>query len=108
MPQAWRSLLLDGANLQNGPDAIRIVEIATGRMVDGVHYKGSVAGAGEGKPGGKRLGNGLEVDRPLCERLRQRQQPHRLHVDGFHSGSRQQLPVGGNGRIHGGVHGSQS
>ena len=45
-------LLLDGANLQNGPDAVRIVEIATGRVVDGVHYKGSVAGAGEGSPAG--------------------------------------------------------
>ena len=45
-------LLLDGANLQNGPDAIRIVETATGRIVDAVHYKGSVAGAGEGSPAG--------------------------------------------------------
>ena len=43
-------LLLDGANLQNGPDAVRIVEIATGRVVDAVHYKGPVAGAGEGSP----------------------------------------------------------
>ena len=43
-------LLLDGANLQNGPDAVRIVELATGRVVDAVHYKGPVAGAGEGSP----------------------------------------------------------
>ena len=43
-------LLLDGANLQNGPDAVRIVETATGRVVDAVHYKGPVAGAGEGSP----------------------------------------------------------
>ena len=49
-------LLLDGANLQNGPDAIRIVEIATGRVVDAVHYKGSVAGAGEGSPTGSDSG----------------------------------------------------
>ena len=43
--------------LQNGPDAIRIVETATGRVVDGVHYNGSVAGAGEGNPAGADSGD---------------------------------------------------
>ena len=39
-------------DLQNGPDAIRIVVVETGRVVDSVHYKGDVAGAGEGAPAG--------------------------------------------------------
>lgn len=43
-------------SLQNGPDAIRIVEVATGRVVDAVHYKGPVAGAGEGSPAGSDSG----------------------------------------------------
>jgi len=45
-------LLLD-ENLQNGPDAIRIVETASGRVVDSVHYEGAVPGAGEGTPAGR-------------------------------------------------------
>ena len=48
---APRLLLTD--NVQNGPDAIRIVETATGRVVDSVHYEGAVAGAGEGTPAGR-------------------------------------------------------
>ena len=40
-------------NVQNGPDAIRIVETATGRVVDSVHYEGAVTGAGEGTPAGR-------------------------------------------------------
>ena len=51
---APRLLLTD--NVQNGPDAIRIVETATGRVVDSVHYEGSVAGAGEGTPAGRDSG----------------------------------------------------
>lgn len=47
-------------NVQNGPDAIRIVETATGRVVDSVHYGGSVAGAGEGKPAGRDSGAAAE------------------------------------------------
>ena len=42
------SQALKSSGLQNGPDAIRIVETSTGRVVDGVHYGGPVAGAGEG------------------------------------------------------------
>ena len=43
-------------DLQNGPDAIRIIDIATGRVVDSVHYEGAVAGAGEGTPAGRDTG----------------------------------------------------
>ena len=43
-------------NLQNGPDAIRIVETATERVVDSVHYEGPVAGAGEDTPAGNDSG----------------------------------------------------
>ena len=39
-------------DLQNGPDAVSIVAVETGRVVDSVHYKGDVAGAGEGAPAG--------------------------------------------------------
>ena len=40
------SLLLKSAGLQNGPDGIRIVVGATGRVVDSVYYEGVVEGAG--------------------------------------------------------------
>lgn len=40
-------------DLRNGPDAIRIVEKDTERVVDSVHYGGPVPGAGEGRPAGK-------------------------------------------------------
>ena len=72
---APKLLLTD--NLQNGPDAIRIVEKGTGRVVDGVHYEGAVPGAGEGSPAGRdssaasksigRCANGFDSDDNLLD-----------------------------------------
>ena len=42
------SLALTGTGIQNGPDGVRIVAKADGRVVDAVHYEGVVLGAGEG------------------------------------------------------------
>ena len=42
------SLALTGTGIQNGPDGVRIVAKADGRVVDAVHYEGVVPGAGEG------------------------------------------------------------
>ena len=50
LPAEATSVLLKASGVQNGPDGIRIVEVATGRVVDGVHYKGRVPGCGEGSP----------------------------------------------------------
>ncbi len=47
-PPVTPVLLTD--SVQNGPDGIRIVEKATGRVIDSVHYKGMVPGSGEGTP----------------------------------------------------------
>ena len=44
------TLPLKSGGLQNGPDAVRIVEAATGRVLDGVHYREAVSGIGEGAP----------------------------------------------------------
>jgi len=44
------TLPLKSGGLQNGPDAVRIVEAATGRVLDGVHYRDAVPGFGEGAP----------------------------------------------------------
>ena len=44
---------LKSGGLQNGPDAIRIVEAATGRVLDAVHYMEAVPGFGEGDPAPK-------------------------------------------------------
>ena len=50
VPTGTVSVPLKSSGLQNGPDAIRIVEAATGRVLDGVHYEEAVAGSGEGGP----------------------------------------------------------
>ena len=42
------SLVLTGTGIQNGPDGVRIVAKADGRVVDAVHYERVVPGAGEG------------------------------------------------------------
>ena len=42
------SLALTGTGIQNGPDGVRIVAKADGRVVDAVHYERVVPGAGEG------------------------------------------------------------
>ena len=72
---APKLLLTD--NLQNGPDAIRIVEKDTERVVDSVHYEGAVPGAGEGSPAGRdsgaasqsigRCANGFDSDDNLLD-----------------------------------------
>ncbi len=53
LPAGTAAMPLKSGGLQNGPDGIRIVEAATGRALDGVHYQGSVPGAGEGGPAPK-------------------------------------------------------
>ena len=50
VPTGTVSVPLKSSGLQNGPDAIRIVEAATGRVLDGVHYEEAVPGSGEGGP----------------------------------------------------------
>ena len=50
VPAAAAVLPLTGASVTNGPDGVRIVVKATGRVVDAVHYEGVVPGAGEGSP----------------------------------------------------------
>ena len=48
LPSGTPSLVLTGTGIQNGPDGVRIVAKADGRVVDAVHYEGVVLGAGEG------------------------------------------------------------
>lgn len=43
-------LPLTGSGITNGPDGVRIVAKADGRVVDAVHYEGVVPGSGEGSP----------------------------------------------------------
>ena len=48
LPAGTPTLVLTGTGIQNGPDGVRIVAKADGRVVDAVHYEGVVLGAGEG------------------------------------------------------------
>ena len=48
LPAGTPTLVLTGTGVQNGPDGVRIVAKADGRVVDAVHYEGVVLGAGEG------------------------------------------------------------
>ena len=50
LPGGTLSIPLTGSGVTNGPDGVRIVATADGRVVDAVHYEGSVPGAGEGSP----------------------------------------------------------
>ncbi len=50
LPAGTPTLVLTGTGIQNGPDGVRIVAKADGRVVDAVHYEGVVPGAGEGSP----------------------------------------------------------
>lgn len=50
LPEGTPSLLLTGSGVTNGPDGVRIVAQADGRVVDAVHYERAVPGAGEGSP----------------------------------------------------------
>ena len=50
LPAETPSLLLTGSGVTNGPDGVRIVAQADGRVVDAVHYERAVPGAGEGSP----------------------------------------------------------
>ena len=50
LPAETSSLALTGSGVTNGPDGVRIVSTADGRIVDAVHYEGVVPGAGEGSP----------------------------------------------------------
>ncbi len=50
LPQNTPSLPLTGTGVTNGPDGVRIVAQADGRVVDAVHYERAVPGAGEGSP----------------------------------------------------------
>ena len=53
VPSGTVTAPLKSGGLQNGPDAIRIVEAATGRVLDAVHYHDAVPGFGEGDPAPK-------------------------------------------------------
>ena len=48
--QTPEPLLLTSSGIQNGPDVVRIVAVADGRVVDAVHYERVVPGLGEGSP----------------------------------------------------------
>ena len=50
VPSGTVTAPLKSGGLQNGPDAIRIVEAATGRVLDGLHYEEPVPDTGEGQP----------------------------------------------------------
>ena len=50
LPAGTSALALTGTGVTNGPDGVRIVSTANGRIVDAVHYEGVVPGAGEGSP----------------------------------------------------------
>ena len=50
LPAGTATLVLTGTGITNGPDGVRIVAKADGRVVDAVHYEGVVPGAGEGSP----------------------------------------------------------
>ena len=50
LPAGTLTLALTGNSVTNGPDGVRIVRQADGRVVDAVHYEGVVPGAGEGSP----------------------------------------------------------
>ena len=41
---------LKSGGLQNGPDAVRVVEAATGRVLDALHYEEAIPDIGEGRP----------------------------------------------------------
>ena len=49
-PVGTDPLLLTSSGVQNGPDVVRIVAVADGRVVDAVHYEREVPGFGEGSP----------------------------------------------------------
>ena len=49
-PVGTDPLLLTSSGIQNGPDVVRIVAAADGRVVDAVHYERVVPGLGEGSP----------------------------------------------------------
>ena len=50
LPNGTPSFVLSGNGITNGPDGVRIVSKADGRVVDAVHYEGAVPGSGEGSP----------------------------------------------------------
>ena len=50
LPAGTPTLTLTGTGITNGPDGVRIVSKADGRVVDAVHYEGVVPGSGEGSP----------------------------------------------------------
>ena len=50
MPAGTLTAPLKSGGLQNGPDAVRIVEAATGRVLDALHYEEAITDTGEGSP----------------------------------------------------------
>ena len=50
VPAGTHTAPLKSGGLQNGPDAVRIVETATGRVLDGLHYEEAIPDTGEGTP----------------------------------------------------------
>lgn len=50
LPAGTAAVTLKSGGLQNGPDAVRIVEADTGRVLDALHYEEAVPDAGEGTP----------------------------------------------------------
>ena len=50
LPAGTARVTLKSGGLQNGPDAVRIVEAATGRVLDALHYEEAIPDTGEGNP----------------------------------------------------------
>ena len=50
LPAGTAAVTLKSGGLQNGPDAVRIVEAATGRVLDALHYEEAIPDTGEGTP----------------------------------------------------------
>ena len=50
LPAGTAAATLKSGGLQNGPDAVRIVEAATGRVLDALHYEEAIPDTGEGTP----------------------------------------------------------
>ncbi len=50
LPAGTAAVPLKSGGLQNGPDAVRIVEAATGRVLDALHYEEAIPDTGEGRP----------------------------------------------------------
>ena len=95
LPAGTLTLALTGNSVTNGPDGVRIVRQADGRVVDAVHYEGVVPGSGEGSPAPEDPDTDDDLHRPVPGRLRQRRQRPGLPRDDGDARRRQHLLVAG-------------